>query len=145
MAANFQPESFHTITPYLSVIDAELLLNFLLEVFDGQVVEKLLRPNGRINHAEVRIGDSIIMLGEPEDESGVVSTILYVYVPDTDVSYDKALKAGATSVREPADQYYGDRSAAILDPCGDTWYIATHMEEVPPDELRRRAAKLNEQ
>jgi uncharacterized glyoxalase superfamily protein PhnB len=121
MAVRYQPDSFHTITPYLAITGAETLLAFLKEVFNGQEVEKLLWPDGTVNHAEVRIGDSIVMLGEPENAADAVTTTLYVYVPDTDKSYKAALKAGATSIREPADQYYGDRSAVMRDPTGNTW------------------------
>jgi uncharacterized glyoxalase superfamily protein PhnB len=120
-------------------------LSFLLEVFNGEAIEKLLRPDGSINHAEVKIGDSIVMFGETADAGDAVTSMLYVYVPDTDATYETALKAGGTSVREPADQYYGDRSAAVKGPCGNMWFLATHIEEVPRDELLKRAAEASGQ
>jgi uncharacterized glyoxalase superfamily protein PhnB len=90
-------------------------------------------------HAEVTIGDSVIMMGEPMGEFKPMPCMIYVYVEDTDAVYKQALKAGATSVMEPADQFYGDRNAGVKDMAGNLWWIATHVEDVAPEELEKRA------
>lgn len=91
-------------------------------------------------HAEVKIGDSVIMMGEPMGDFKPMPGSIYLYVKDTDATYRKAIQAGAVSIMEPADQFYGDRSAGVKDPLGNFWWIATHIEDVPPEELARRAA-----
>jgi uncharacterized glyoxalase superfamily protein PhnB len=96
-------------------------------------------PDGTIMHAEVRIGDSPVMMGEARGEHKPMPGSIYLYVDDTDATYRRALQAGATSLMEPADQFYGDRSASVVDPVGNHWFIATHIEDVPPEELARRA------
>ena len=99
-------------------------------------------PAGRIMHAELAIGDSVIMLGEAMPQWPAKSNSLYVYVEDVDTTYQRAIQAGATSVREPSNQFYGDRSGTVTDPFGNTWGIATHVEDVPPDELKKRAEEF---
>jgi PhnB protein len=116
------------------------LLDFLQRAFDAQsLLNPMMRPDGSIGHAEVRIGDSIIMMGEPMDDMPPMPGSLYLYVNDTDAVYQRALQAGATSLMEPADQFYGDRSAGVKDAVGNQWWIATHKEDVPPDEMLKRA------
>ncbi len=92
-------------------------------------------------HAEMTIGDSRIMLGQPAPGQET-HAMIHLYLPDTDATYKRALAAGATSVREPADQFYGDRSAGVRDEFGNQWYIATHIEDVSPEEMDRRMAKM---
>jgi PhnB protein len=138
MAVRPIPEGFHTVTPYLTVEGVAKLLEFLKEVFDAQVTERVERPDGTVGHAEVRIGDSMIMMGEAQDGKTMPGS-LYVYVSDTDATYRRALQAGATSLMEPADQFYGDRNAGVQDPAGNRFWIATHIEDVPPEEMARRA------
>jgi PhnB protein len=133
------PAGFHTVTPYLAVPDAEALIDFVVKVFDAKEREVIRQPDGRIRHAEVQIGDSIIMLGSTSSTFGTATATLYVYVDDADARYQKALDAGATSISEPTDQFYGDRHAGVKDPNDITWWVATHFEDVPPDELARRA------
>jgi PhnB protein len=96
------------------------------------------RPDGKVAHAEVILGDSILMLGETTAEAKLQSAGIYLYVPDVDATYRRALQAGATSVAEPADQFYGDRNARVRDAWGNFWGIATHVEDVPPEEMKRR-------
>ena len=103
------------------------------------------RPDGTIMHAEVRIGDSLVMMGEPMGDGQPLFGSLYLYVHDVDAVYKRALQAGATSTSEPADQFYGDRSAGIKDPVGNQWWIATHKEDLPPEEIARRAAAFMQQ
>jgi PhnB protein len=133
------PSGYRTVTPYLSVPDAQGLIDFMVKVFDATEREIIRKPNGQINHAEVQIGDSVIMLGTTSSAYGVATATLYVYVDDADARYQRALQAGGTSLSEPANQFYGDRHAGVKDANGITWWVATHIEDVPPDEIARRA------
>ena len=139
MAVKAKPDGYHAVTPYLVVDGAARLIDFLEEVFDAQEVERLAAPGDRIGHAEMRIGDSLVMLGDAHGEHKPLQTMLYVYVDDADAVYQRALAAGATSVQAPVDQFYGDRSGGVKDAFGNLWWIATHIEDVPPAELKRRA------
>jgi uncharacterized glyoxalase superfamily protein PhnB len=103
-------------------------------------VERHLLPNGRIVHASVRIGDSIIMLGDAPEASKARPTNLTVYLDDVDAAYQRALDAGAKSLREPMDAFYGDRVAGVEDSAGNNWWITAHIEDVSPEELKRRMA-----
>lgn len=132
------PDGFHSVSPYILVKDGAKLIDFLKAAFDAEQVERLETPDGRVKHAQLQIGDSMVMLGAPQDD-GMPSS-LYLYVPDCDATYASAMAAGATSLMEPEDQFYGDRGAGVTDPCGNLWWIGTHIEDVPPDELERRAA-----
>jgi len=134
------PEGFHTVTPYLSVRGAEQLLEFLTGVFDAREVVRTHRPDGGIAHAAVRIGDSMVELSEAAGEWTPTPCALHIYVEDTDAVYRRALDAGATSLYEPVDHFYGERSGGVRDHAGNNWYIATFIEDVPADELARRAA-----
>lgn len=134
------PDGYHTITPYLAVRNANKLVDFLEKAFDAKKrFSPLTRPDGGIMHAEMVIGDSLIMFGEPMGESKPIPGSLYLYVPDTDATYNRALKEGATSIMPPTDMFYGDRSGCVLDMCGNHWYIATHIEDVTPEEMQKRA------
>jgi PhnB protein len=140
MSAKHVPEGYHTVTPYLVVNNVAELIEFLKRTFGAEERELLSKPDGGIMHAEVMIGDSVVMMGEPSDESEVIPALLYLYVDDCDAVYERALEAGATSLREPEDQFYGDRSAAVDDAFGNHWWLATHVEDVPAEEMQRRAA-----
>ena len=135
------PEGYATVTPYLCVSDAAKLIDFLQQAFDAQLLFKMDGPGGRIMHAEMTIGDSRIMLAQPEPGQET-HAMIHLYVPDTDATYKRAIAAGATSVREPADQFYGDRSGGVRDMFGNQWYIATHVEDVTPEEMDRRMAAM---
>lgn len=100
--------------------------------------------DGTIQHAEVKIGDSIVMLAEACDPWKPRPSMLYLYVNDVDATYQRAIEAGATSLREPATHFYGDRSGGVEDPTGNHWWIATHVEDVSPEELQRRAAEAQQ-
>ncbi len=134
------PDNYHTVTPYLMVDDVERLIDFLKEAFDAVETERIPGPEGLAMHAEVRIGDAPIMMGRARQESGAMSSMLYVYTEDCDASYRRALEAGAESVMEPADQFYGDRNAGVRGPQGNLWWLATHFEDVSHDELIKRSA-----
>ena len=136
------PAGYHSLTPYMTVRDAHAAIDFYRRAFGAEKVMQLDMPDGSVAHAEVRIGDSVVMVGESADASVPSPAVLYVYVADVDATYRRALASGATTVREPADQFYGDRSATLEDPSGHRWFLATHKEDLTPDEIdRRRAAQ----
>ena len=139
MAVKPIPEGYHSVTPYLVVREVPKLIDFLKQAFDAQEIMRMPTPDGTIMHAEVRVGDSAIMMGEARGEFKPMPGSIYLYVNDTDATYKRALQAGATSLMEPMDQFYGDRSASVSDPVGNHWFIGTHIEDVQPEELARRA------
>ena len=139
MAVKPIPGGYHHITPYLVVPGVATLLDFLTQAFEAQELHRLPRPDGTIMHAEVRIGDSRVMMGEPMGDAPPLLGSLYLYVNDVDAVYTRALHAGATATSAPADQFYGDRRAGIKDPVGNQWWIATHKEDVSPEEITKRA------
>ncbi len=123
-------EGFHTVTPYLMVREAAKLIDFVKEAF---AATELFRGTGSAGgiHAEVRIGDSMVMIGGAGTWNGEpMPAAIYLYMDDVDAVYKRALQAGAASLSEPADQPYGDRIAGVKDPFGNVWYIATHIEDV---------------
>lgn len=132
------PDGYQQVIPYLMVQGASGLIDFMTQVFEAQVKERHTWPDGTIMHAEVKIGDSVIMLGEARGEWKPMPASIYLYVSDADATFKKAIKAGATSVMEPADQFYGDRHGGVKDSCGNFWWIAIHIEDVPPEELQKR-------
>jgi uncharacterized glyoxalase superfamily protein PhnB len=138
------PEGHHTVTPFLRVNKAAKLVDFLQAAFGAMVVFRMDGPGGTLAHAEVKIGDSLVMLGESPSENEAARSILHLYVPDTDALYKSAVAAGATSIREPADQFYGDRSAGVRDFCGNEWWMATHIEDVSQEEMERRMAAFTQ-
>jgi PhnB protein len=138
MAVKPIPENYPRVSPYLIVKDVEKTMEFIKYVFGGKEREKMEMADGSVNHAEMSIGDSVIMMGKASNEHQIQNTMLYIYVEDTDANYKKALEKGAVSVMEPADQFYGDRNAGVKDKDGINWWIATHVEDVSPDEIRRR-------
>ncbi len=139
MSVNPIPKGYHTVTPCLIVEGVPRLIDFMKGAFDGVELSRHLGPEGRVMHAEVRVGDSLIMMGEAGGPFPAKPTCLYVYVPDTDAVYRASLAAGGTSLQEPANQFYGDRTAGVQDPSGNQWWIATHVEDVSQEELARRA------
>jgi len=142
------PEGYHTVTPYLIFDGAGGAIEFYKRALGASEVLRLDDPSGRIHHAEIKIGDSCIMLADEHPELQALSpkTIggspvsLHVYVEDVDAAVDRAVKAGAKLVRPVADQFYGDRTGGVEDPFGYRWFIATHKEGLTIDEIRRRAA-----
>jgi uncharacterized glyoxalase superfamily protein PhnB len=138
MGVNPIPEGFHTVTPYLVVEGAATVLEFVKQAFGAEEKFRMDMPNGSIGHAEAKIGDSIVMMGDAGDENPPMPAMIQLYVEDCDATYERALAAGGTSVREPENQFYGDRSAGVRDPAGNLWWISTHVEDVPEDELAKR-------
>jgi uncharacterized glyoxalase superfamily protein PhnB len=147
MAARPIPEGYHTITPYLVVRGAAKTIEFMKNAFGGELAfEPMKRPDGQIMHAEVKIGDSRVMIADASDQHPPMSCMLHLYVPNVDAVYQRAVAAGGTSTMEPADQFYGDRGGSVKDPAGNHWHIATHKEDVSPQELKKRAeAHLKQQ
>lgn len=133
------PDGYSTLTPYLTVPDAKALIDFCTSAFGAKVLYQHARPDGSVGHAELQIGDSKLMLGQAGDEWGPRPGTLYMYVPDVDETYRRAIAAGATSVREPKTEFYGDRSGGVQDSNGNQWWMASHVEDVSPEELERRA------
>jgi PhnB protein len=133
------PEGFHSITPYLIVTDPEALIDFLTEAFDAIEIYRLKRHDGSVMHAQVRIGDSMVMMGGATAECPAMAAGLYLYVGDVDATYESALKAGATSLMSPTNEFWGDRMGGLRDPAGNCWWIATHVEDVSDEEISRRA------
>ena len=131
-------DGFRAITPYLFVQDAPRLIRFISDALGGMEVYCKERADGTIMHAEMRIGDSMLMLGEAPAEFGPMPTSIYLYVTDSDRVYEKALKEGGVSVFPIMTLPSGERYGGVKDPCGNIWWIATHVEDVPPDEEERR-------
>lgn len=141
------PAGYGAVTPYMVVHDAAAALEFYRRAFGAEEVMRMAMPDGRVGHAEMRIGGSMIMLCDefpdmnaysPRHYRGSPVTLL-VYVPDVDAVAAQAVEAGATLESPVKDQFYGDRMGTLLDPFGHRWYVATHVEDVPPDELERRS------
>ena len=138
MAVKPVPKGFHTVTPSLVVKGAAKMIDFIKAAFGGEELMRMPTPSGEIMHAEVKIGDSIVMINDAMQQPATTSS-LFLYVPDVDRLYERAVKAGATSVSEPADMFWGDRMAMVRDDFGNSWGIATHKENVSPKEMQKRA------
>ncbi len=127
---SYMPKGLHNVNPYLHPLRAEPLIGFLKRAFDAQEVAKYASPDGVVHHAQIRIGDSVVEMGEAHGKYEPMPAMFYLYVPDCDALYRRALAAGAKSLHEPTDQPYGDRNAAVTDSFGNVWYVATHVKDV---------------
>jgi PhnB protein len=144
------PEGYHHITPYLIIKGAAAAMDFYKDVFGATEIMRMAQPDGRIGHAEMKMGDSIIMLADEYPEMDIVSPTslgnspvgILLYVDDCDSTFNKAVSRGAKVNKPLADQFYGDRSGTVIDPFGHKWTIATHVEDVLPEEMERRMAAL---
>jgi PhnB protein len=148
------PEGYHTLTPYLSIQGAAAAIEFYQRAFGAVERFRLVAPNGDIGHAELKIGDSSIMLA---DDCGTEAAFhnprtlggssigLHLYVEDVDVRFAQAVEAGAKVIRPVQDQFYGDRTGTLEDPFGHVWFLATHTEDLSPEEIKRRAEALFKQ
>ena len=142
------PDGYRAVTPYLIVQGAGRAIEFYGKVFGARVRMRMEAPGGKVGHAELEIGDSVVMLADEHPDMGARSpqTIggspvnIMLYVEDVDATVARALAAGARLARPVENQFYGDRGGMVIDPFGHGWYVATHVEDVPPDELARRAA-----
>jgi PhnB protein len=150
MTVKAQPDGYHAITPYLVVKDAAGAIEFYKKVFGAQELFRLGGPDGKVGHAELKVGDSVVMLADEAPQMGSLAppTIggspvrILLYVENVDEVVPRAVTAGAKIVRPIADQFYGDRAGGIEDPYGHYWHVATHKEDVSPEEMKRRAAAL---
>lgn len=131
------PEGYNSITPYVVIEKASELIEFLEKAFEAKVNFKNTQ-DGKTTHADLTIGDSHIMLSEATEQWAPQPTMFYFYVEDTDRVYKKAIENGAESIMEPSNQFYGDRNAMVKDPSGNSWCIATHIEDVSHEELKKR-------
>ncbi len=135
------PKGYRTVSAYLIAKDADAVVSFAETVFGAHPIEPPLRDAERgLRHVALGLGDSVVMLGGSPDGSMTQTAMLHVYVADCDATYAKALAAGGEEVREPIDEPYGDRSAGVRDAAGNIWWIATRVEDVPPEEVARRMA-----
>lgn len=135
------PAGYHTITPYLAVRGVSKLIEFVTNAFGAREHQSITLPDGTIKHAEYKIGDSIVMMGDVGEAREPSSSCLYMYVEDVDAVYAKAVEAGAETIMPPQDVFYGDRNCGVTDPLGNMWWISTRVEDVSKDELTRRAAE----
>jgi PhnB protein len=147
------PAGYHTVTPYLILQDAAKAIEFYQQAFGAVELFRMADPKtGKVGHAEIKIGNSPIMLGEEHLEMGYRGVQSYggspvgimLYVEDCDAIFHQAVAAGATVKQDLKDQFYGDRSGTVADPFGYSWYISTHKEDVSPEEMERRMAAMGE-
>ena len=138
MAVKPIPENYPRVSPYLVVKNVEETMDFIQYVFEGKVREKRVMPDGSVNHGEMNIGNSVILMGKATEDYPPLNAMLYIYVEDTDKAYSRAIEKGAVSVMEPANQFYGDRNAGVKDKNGISWWMASHVEDVSPEEMIRR-------
>ncbi len=144
------PAGYRTVTPYLAIKNGAKALEFYKKAFGATEVFKLMMPDGRLGHAEIRLGDSMIMLADEFPEYGGTSpetlggspVNIHLYVEDVDRFFQQALAAGAKERKPIMDQFYGDRSGQLEDPFGHLWWVATHKEDVPPAELQKRVQAM---
>jgi PhnB protein len=142
------PDGYPQVIPYLTVDGASDAIDFYTEVFGATERMRMPAPQGKIGHAELEIGDSLLMLadafpdmgGQSPKSLGGTAVAVMVYVEDVDAVFERAIKAGATEQRKVENQFYGDRAGQFADPFGHKWFVATHVEDVPPDEMEKRAA-----
>lgn len=145
------PDGYHTATPYLIVKGAAQAIDYYKKAFGATELFRMADPSsGKVGHAEIKIGDSIIMLSDEHPEMGYkgpqsfggTPVSIMLYVEDVDTVFNQAVAAGAKVQRPIEDKFYGDRSGSLDDPFGHCWHISTHKEDVPPEEMKKRAEKL---
>lgn len=154
MTVKFIPDGYHVVTPYLMIKGAAEAIEFYKRAFGAAELFKMITPGDRIGHAEIKIGDSRLMLADDfgtegafrnPQSSGYSSIGLHVYVEDVDALFAQAINAGAKAVRPVQDQFYGDRTGTLEDPFGHIWFLATHKEDLSPDEIKQRAEAMFKQ
>jgi len=147
MTAKPIPDGYNTATRYLSISGAKDAIEFYKLAFGATEVFRLNTPTGDIAHAEIKIGDSLIMLSEPSEDSpmpspdtlGGSTVAIHLYVEDVDAMFEQAIDAGALDIKSVEDQFYGDRMGTLKDPFGHIWFISTHKEDLTPEEIQHRA------
>ncbi len=147
------PDGYHSVTPYLVMRDAARAIDFYKQALGATEIFRFSAPDGKIGHAEIKVGDSVIMLADEMPDMGYrgpqtlggTAVSLMVYVEDVDQQFQRAIEAGGKVKQQVKDQFYGDRSGTLEDPFGHVWTIATHVEDVSEDELAKRAAAMHKQ
>jgi PhnB protein len=147
MAVKPIPDGYHTVTPYLAVDDAAAAIEYYQKAFGAKERVRMDTPDGKIGHAELEIGDALVMLSDPFPQASTrppkeldgTSASVFMYVEDVDAVVKKAVDEGATVTMEVENQFWGDRFGTVTDPFGHVWSIATHVEDVPPEEMAERA------
>ncbi len=153
MSVRFQPEAYHSVTPYLIVEGAAAAIEFYQTLFGATEVMRIPGPDGKLMHVEIQIGDSRVMLADPCPDMGAMAPphfggspqFLMIYTEDADRMFDGAVAAGSEVVRPMMDQFYGDRSGTLKDPFGHQWTLATHIEDVSEEELAKRLEAMMQQ
>ena len=151
MAVSPIPAGYHSVTPYLVMEGAGKAIEFYKQAFEAEELLRMPTPDGKIAHAEIKIGDSPVMMADATEEHrgprtfGGSPVSLMIYVEDVDRIFRQALAAGAKELRPVVDQFYGDRSGTLLDPFGHTWTVSTHVEDVSEEEIHRRMEKMMQQ
>jgi PhnB protein len=150
MAVQPVPEGYTTLAPYLAIDDAATAIDFYQRAFGAKEVGRIDGPDGKLAHVDLQIGDSHLMFADPfptfatrsPKELGGTSVSIFMYVEDVDAAFKQAIDAGATSEMEPADMFWGDRFSSLRDPFGHSWQLATHVEDVPPEEMAKRSEEF---
>ena len=132
------PDGYQSVVPYLVVNEAAAVIDFIKRAFGAQELLRMMNPDGTIGHTELRIGDSVVMLGGASGQCQAMPSMLYLYLGDVDAAYQRAVEAGGISIKAPENQFYGDRTAAVRDMSGNQWFLATHVEDLSDEELKRR-------
>jgi len=138
------PEGFHEVTPFLVVEDAAGLIEFIAMAFGGKERTRVPGPDGKLMHAEVTIGGSTIMLSDRMEGQAPASAFLHLYLADVDEAFRRAISGGASELSAPQDQFYGDRTGTLKDSWGNTWAVATHIEDVSDEEISRRLEAMHQ-
>jgi uncharacterized glyoxalase superfamily protein PhnB len=137
MSVNPIPNNYPRVIPYLIIKDVKKMQNFLKEVFNAEISETMSLPDGSVNHGEVKIGDSVIMMGKASDDYPPKPAMIYIYVVDVDAVFKKAISIGAKSIMEPADMFYGDRNGGFEDEQGISWWVGSHIKDVSKEEMEK--------
>jgi len=137
------PKGYGSVQPALNLTDAKAAMSFVKQVFGGKVIEQMAGDDGKLMHGAVKVGDSVVMFSDAMNEP-VRAGNLIVYVPNVDKTFAKAVKAGAKTLAEPSDQFWGDRFARFEDPFGNRWGVATHIENVSPKQMKKRLSQLSQ-
>jgi PhnB protein len=145
MAVKPIPDNYPRVIPYLIIKDVAKMRNFLKEVFNAEVTETMTLPDGTVNHGEVRIGDSVIMMGKASDDYPPKPAMIYIYVENVDAVFKKAISLGAKSIMEPADMFYGDRNGGFEDEQGMSWWVASHIKDVSKEEMEKLNSERSKQ
>jgi PhnB protein len=145
MKTNVVPNSRSSVTPCLSTPEAARLVDFLKHAFGGSEQSRVLRPDGTVLYAEVRLGDSVVLITDPKDHWKPRPSILNLHVPDVDATFERAVAAGGKPISRPTNMFYGDRQAVVSDISNNHWWIRTHIEDLSSAEIQARAATIHQQ